>query len=586
MTHARTNAQLRDPGSTDAGLAESQAIGAERPLLIARLAASLGRDLAAAETAGPEALALCVPMALLVACHMRFDAADPRWPDRDRLIIAASAAGLGEAAARLLGSGPGLSQSPSQALGAAAGLALAERMLASRFGRSLVDHRTWMLGGGAELATGPVQEAACLAGQWRLGRLTVIAAVASAEMPGLSGFAANGWAIRRTRGGDAGEAAAALSAAARSLKPTLILCVTQPATGEAALSGDATPAWAAAGRRSAGARHSWLKRLTRHASRYEFDQAMEGRLPPRWHSPISEPISPNPPQQPVSTAQAVEQAIAQLAPGLANLAVLPSGPGWSLPAMHAEPAAARALCSQLTQASAAIALGLALHGGLIPISAYRLDDVTRVQPALHDAVREELRLTQLFIEPCIPCPVADQHAALHAVRDLAVFRPADAAEAVECFELALRRRSGPSVLLLSDVPGPLAGEPGSRLRSARGGYLLAEPARRSVTLIASGAELHLAKQVSTVLAAFGLSAAVLSLPCWHLFAQQDPDWVASMLGAAPRFGIDSSGGFGWERWLGGSGRFIGVPPGQLNAAGEPHRIADMIRRHLEEPPAL
>ena len=520
-------------------------------------------------------------MALLMARHMRFDAADPQWSDRDRMVTAPGAVGLGEAAAALLGSGPGLFCSPTQAIGAATGLALAERMLAGRFGRSLVDHRTWLLGGGAELATGPVQEAACLAGRWRLGRLTVMAAIAEADAPGLAGFAANGWAVRRTRAGDAGEVAAALSAAARSFKPTLILCVSHPPAGELEGAGDAAHVWAVAGRRSAGARHSWLRRLVRHASRHDFEQAMAGRLPPRWHSSLYDTASPDGPGNAATTAQAVQQAIGQLAPGLASLAVLPGEPSWALPATQAEPVAARELCSQLTQASAAASAGLALHGGLIPLSAYRLDELARVQPALLDMAREGLRLTQMLIEPRAPDPVSGQHAALRAMQDVAVFRPADAAEAVECLELALRRSAGPSVLLLSDTPVPLAAEPAPRMRPARGGYLLAEtPGERSATLIASGAELQVALQVRAVLAVHGLEAAVVALPCWNLFARQDPAWIAEILGPAPRFGIETSSGFGWERWLGASGHFIGLQTAPISAADEALRIADSIRHTL------
>ena len=575
MDFADPDAQMNSSAPT------GTAAGADRRLSIARLASSLQRRLSAASGIGPEAQALCVPVALLMARHMRFDAADPQWPDRDRLVVAQGAAGLGEATSALLGAAPGLFHQPGQALGASTGLALAERMLTGRFGRSLVDHRTWQLGGGAELATGPVQEAACLAGRLRLGRLTMIAAVPEADLPGLAGFAANGWAVRRTTAGDAGEVAAALSAAARSFKPTLIVCVTHAAAAEMTPCADGAQVWGAAGRRNAGARRSWLKRLARHASRPDFDRAVAGGLQPGWQAPLVEPGRLSAPEERVSTAQAVQRAIAVLSPTMSGLTALPGDAGWALPSTQAEPAAARELCGKLTQASAAVTAGLALHGGLMTLAVHRLGDVAHVQPALHDLALEGLRHTQIMMEPATPCPVSGQHAALHAMQNVTVFRPADAAEAMECLALAFRRTSGPSVLLLSDAPAPVLAERPARTPSARGGYVVAETAgERVATLVASGAELHLAMQARALLATSGIEVAVVSLPCWTVFAAQDPEWVAQVLGPAPRYGIEASSGFGWERWLGSSGLFIAARDDRTRPSVEPHRIAETISRHL------
>jgi transketolase len=99
----------------------------------------------------------------------------------------------------------------------------------------------------------------------------------------------------------------------------------------------------------------------------------------------------------------------------------------------------------------------------------------------------------------------------------------------------------------------------SENRCARGGYLLAEAEGvRRATLIATGSEVAIAMTARERLAAEGVAVAVVSLPCWELFSQQDNTYRASVLGGAPRVGIEAAGGFGWERWLGSDGVFIGM----------------------------
>ncbi len=198
------------------------------------------------------------------------------------------------------------------------------------------------------------------------------------------------------------------------------------------------------------------------------------------------------------------------------------------------------------------------------------------RPALGDAARDGLRLVQVLIEPASPCPVICRRAGLRAMRNLTVFRPADASEALECLELALRRASGPSVLLLSDQPAKAPLAPPDRVRASRGGHVAAEAVGpRAATLVASGPELGMALATRAALAACGVQAAVVSLPCWTLFAAQDPAWIARVLGSAPRIGIESGSGFGWERWLGPAGLFVAV-----SAEMDAGVLADIVARHL------
>jgi transketolase len=153
----------------------------------------------------------------------------------------------------------------------------------------------------------------------------------------------------------------------------------------------------------------------------------------------------------------------------------------------------------------------------------------------------------------------EQLASLRAMPNVHVYRPADAMETAECWELAMRRTDGPSVLALSRQALPaLRSDPGEN-RSARGGYVLAEAeGPRQGTIIATGSEVSIAMEAREKLAGEGIAVAVVSLPCWDVFAQQPEAYRAQVLGGAPRVGIEAASGFGWDQWLGPDGTFIGM----------------------------
>ncbi len=626
---------LAGPPAASAPLGPPAIFGETGPPASARQAGLLAASLQArAGAAGP----LCLVAAQLASRHLRFDSADPLWPDRDRITLDPALAPLAAALSSLAGI-PGGCGVHGPAVGCGVGLALAERLLAARFGRSLVDHRSWVLCPGATLATGPVQEAAWLAGAWRLGRLTVVADAPGDHPPGAAGFAASGWAVRRVRAGDAAAIEAAFSACLRSLKPTLILCTGSATPGAADLrttdrgragdeaasdsapsyrpsidaaareempgdaatgdaesgdtaTGDANAAWDAVGRRLAGIRRGWLKRLARHSSRAEFEMAIAGRLRGSWHVPLSEP-GPllTAMQTRISTVDTLQHAIAALPAALPELAVLPGVAGWPVPPAQTEPpAAARASSGHLPSGAGAALCGVALHGGVVPLAAFPLDALDALLPALRAAALAGTRLVQILVEPASPPP--DDCAALHAIANLQTFRPADASEALECLELAIRHADGPSVLLLCHAPRPLLAERPARTHCARGGYVVAEAlGQRAVTLIASGAEIDLVLQARQLLLRRGIRTAVVSLPCWALFARQEARWRESVLGGALRVGV-GPGGFGWERWLGPDGLFVALSGTGRNVGGGPgaarpddteqitRRLADEVARHL------
>ncbi|MBX5454997.1 MAG: transketolase family protein, partial [Acidobacteriia bacterium] len=210
--------------------------------------------------------------------------------------------------------------------------------------------------------------------------------------------------------------------------------------------------------------------------------------------------------------------------------------------------------------------GMALHGGFIPYGGTFLAFSDYMRPAMRLSALMRQRVIYILTHDSIglgedgPTHQPVEHlASFRAMPNVLVLRPADAVETVECWEIALRWSAGPSLLVLSRQALPaLRGDRGEN-RSARGGYVLAEAeGPRQATLIASGSEVAIAMQARELLAAEGIAAAVVSLPCWELFANQDPAVRAGVLGGVLRVGIEAAVPFGWERWLGENGCFIGL----------------------------
>jgi transketolase len=578
---------------------------------------------------------------------LKFDAADPRWPDRDRFVLSAGHgsmllygllcltghAGMGMAELQRFrqlhspaaghpeyGENPAIETTTGplgQGIATAVGMALAERMMAARFGKSLVDHRTWVLASDGDLMEGVSHEAASLAGHLQLEKLTVLfddngisidgSTALSCSDDVLKRFAAYGWATKRVNGHDPAALAGAMSFALRSRKPTLIACRTiigfgaptkggsaathgsplgpaEAAAAKQALGWDSPPftvpeeldsAWKRAGSRGAAARRAWLKRLARHPLRPEFERTNAGKLPDNWHEAVAALKAQIAEQQPnLASRQSSQKALEALVPAIPEMVggsadltgsnlTLVAG----MPPISAGSFAGRFIHWGIREHGMAAAMnGMALHGGLLPYSGTFAVFSDYMRPAIRLAALMRLRVIHVLTHDSIglgedgPTHQPVEHlASLRAIPNTYVFRPADAMETAECWELAVRRSDGPSLLFLSRQGLPSQRADYAENRSARGGYVLAEAdGPRRATLIASGSEIAIAMAARAALAAEGIHVGVVSLPCWELFATQDEAWRGGVLGTAPRIGIEAASGFGWERWLGNDGCFIGM----------------------------
>ncbi len=582
--------------------------------------------------AGHLAIGMADAATVLWSEFHRFDAADPRWPDRDRFVLspgygasllyallhltghdgvdAAALAGHRQLGSMAAGH-PDYTAHPAieattgplgQGLGMAVGMALAERLMAARFGKSLVDHRTWVVATLGDLMEGISHEAASLAGHLQLEKLVVLleddtrcedysGALAGPD-DAMRRFAALGWATRTVDAHDPGPLASALSLSVRSRKPTLIACRTTLGRSWRAplLSAETTSRWQAVGHSGSAARRAWLKRLAHHPQRAEFERVMAARLPDGWGDALAAFKSVLvTDRRPASTRDSAERLLEALAPSMPELVggQTELGPGRGRAVKPGSFSGRQVHYGPREHGMAACLNGLALHRGLLPYTVAPLAATDGMRPALRMSAMMGLRGIYVATHDSIGLgadgaayqPV-EQLAGLRAIPNLLVLRPADAIEAAECCELAVRRTEGPSMLVLSEQPLPPLRSDAGENRCARGAYVLAEAnGPRAATLIASGSEVSLALEARERLAADGLAVAVVSMPAWGLFARADDATRAAVLGSAPRFGIEAACGFGWERWLGEDGVFLGLSGFGASAP------ADVLFQHFGLTPA-
>ncbi len=586
-------------------------VASERRMADALRAVAVGIAADRAGGATPPALADAATM--LWARYLKFHAADPGWPDRDRFVVATAQGALllsalqhitgteDTRAADGVSGGNDLAQPElppiGQGFGTAVGMALAERFLAARFGRSLVDHRTWLLASDADMMQGVSHEAASLAGHLRLEKLTVIwddggAGGRAHSEDTLRRFGAYGWTTKPVDGHDHAAISAALGMAVRSRKPTLIACRTTP---EAVIKPreprrPVLARWRAVGLQGTPVRRNWLKRFAHHGQRAEFERVMRGQLPETLAATLAEAkaalgaIGGR-----MATRVASERLLQVLGPMLPELVGGSTDAAQSARPGNASAATAGGFGTRFLHfgtrehGMAAAMNGMAVHGGLLPYGGTPWALAESLRPALRLAARMRSRVVHVLTHDPLAGRLLEHLASLRAVPNLHVLRPADAVETAECWELALRRQDGPSLLVLDgkDLPFLRAQADRSENRCADGGYVLAEAdGPRQATLIASGAEVALAMAARARLAAERIAVAVVSLPCWDLFARAGARYHLEVLGEVLRFGIEAGSGFGWERWLGPSGVFVGCDDDGAERDLTPEIIAAEVRQRL------
>jgi transketolase len=506
-----------------------------------------------------------------------------------------------------------------QGLATAVGMAMAERHLAARFGAGLVDHRTWVVAGDGCLMEGVSHEAISLAGRLKLSRLTVLfddnnttidgEATISETGDQMARFKAAGWAVKAVDGHDAGKIAAALRWAVRQDRPTMIACRTRISKGAGRKEGDphshgyslfddeiadARQAmgwthppfevpediyrpWRAAGRRGAKVRKTWEARLAGSPKAAEFKRAMAGDLPPGAFDQLdrlaAEAVATRPGaatrQHSGAVLEKVFPAVPEMVGGSADLTGSNNTFVKGTPAFDTPDYAGRYVHYGVREHGMAAAMnGMALHGGVIPFSGTFLVFADYSRPAIRLGALMGARVIHVMTHDSIgvgedgPTHQPVEHlASLRAIPNLMVFRPADLIETAECWRLALEARTVPSVMALSRQKAPAVRTSDSaESLCARGAYQLAAaggPAQ--VTIFASGTEVAVALAAREILEKDGVWTRVVSTPCWELFDQQPAHYREAVLGKGTvRVAVEAAVRFGWERFIGEDGVFVGM----------------------------
>jgi len=506
-----------------------------------------------------------------------------------------------------------------QGLATSVGFAMAERHLAAKYGEDLVDHRTWVVAGDGCLMEGVSQEAIALAGRYRLNKLTVLWDDNEITIDGKvslsdatdqkARFKAAGWAVKAIDGHDMDAIKAALKWATRQDKPTLIACKTKIGKGAATMEGshkthgaalgaaeiaatrlglawDHEPfempqtiadAWAKVGRRGAKDRKKWEARLAASGQAADFTRAMKGDLPEgafdALNAKIAELIETKPAQATrQSSGAALDQvfaAIPELVGGSADLTGSNNTFVAGTPILDAPSYEGRYVNWGIREFGMAAAMnGLALHGGVIPYGGTFMVFSDYSRPAIRLGALMGVRAIHVLTHDSIglgedgPTHQPVEHlAALRAIPNLLVFRPADTVEAMECWKIALETKTAPSAMALSRQKTPAVRTvAGTENLSAKGAYeIKAASGEAKATLFGTGTELALALKAAETLEAEGVPTRVVSVPCFELFEQQDAAYRASVIGRGTiRVAVEAAIKQGWEGFIGEDGAFIGM----------------------------
>lgn len=598
-----------------------------------------------------------MPMGMAdVACvlftrFLKFDSREPGWPDRDRFILSAGhgsmllygllhlcgyedmpiseiekfrqldskAAGHPEWG---LASGIETTTGPlGQGLANAVGMALGERILNSRFGDGIVDHRTYALVSDGDLMEGISHEAIALAGHLKLGRLIVLwddnrisidgetSLADSSDVP--LRFESAGWHVVDVDGHDPEAIEAAIAKAVEADKPSLVACRTIIGYGAPSKQNSAAchgsplgaeessaarrqlkwqhapfviperiiDAWRLAGLRGGRARSAWQKRVDSlpEDAGDSFRRTMEGDLPcdlpEAFHkykntvAQAKEVIASR--TASLNTLEAVAEVVPELLGGSADLTGSTATRPAKMSAITSQDFSGRFIHYGVREhGMVAVMNGLALHGGCIPYGGTFLVFSDYCRPALRLAALMGLRVILVATHDSIgvgedgPTHQPVEHlASLRAIPNLLVLRPADALETAECWEVALAQKHRPSVLVLSrqKLPSVRTSVPDEN-PCLQGAYELSgSSGNAQVSLLASGSEMSIALEAQEILLERGISSRVVSVPCLNLFAEQEQAYQEDVLGPGTiRIAVEAGVRYGWGAYVGVEGDFLGM----------------------------
>jgi transketolase len=506
-----------------------------------------------------------------------------------------------------------------QGISNAVGMALGQAMLAARFGADLFNHFTYVIASDGDLMEGISHEAISFAGHLQLSKLIVLFDDNNISIDGPTSlavsdnqparFEAAGWHTQVIDGHDEAAIIKAIQAAKESDKPSLIACRTKIAFGAPKKEGTAAShgaplgaeeiaatrqalgwphepfvvpdqilaVWRDAAKRGCTLAATWQNQFEASPHKGEITRRLQGELPEGWEKPLKDLMMQLQEEKPHQATRQLSQRVLEV---LADVVPELVGGSADLTGSNNTKAKSQKDITSTDFEGAYIRYGVREHGMAAIMNGLSLSNLFIPYGGtfliFSDYLRPALRLSALMKRQVIYVLTHDsiglgedgpthqpieQLAALRAIPNLNVFRPADGIETAECWALALEERDTPSVLALTRQALPTVRlNKDSENLCARGGYVLRDAkAPRQVTLIATGSEVEIALRAQDQLEASGIAAAVVSLPCWRLFDQQSEAYRTSVLGFETlRVAIEAAGPLGWERYVGMDGIIIGM----------------------------
>lgn len=582
---------------------------------------------------------------VLFSKFIKLNPADPCWFDRDRFVLSAGHGSMllysllylmgyediniddlknfRQLGAKTAGhpefghlAGIDMTTGPlGQGITSAVGMALAERMIAAKYGEDVCNHYTYVIAGDGCLMEGISEEAISTAGHlglkklivlWDNNNITIDGNVSAANSTDqIKRFQAVGWNTIEVDGHNYAEIEEAIKQAHNATKPTLIACKTKIGFGAPNKCGtskchgsplgteelaamretlnwphapfeipaDILELWRKAAQRSTKAYQDWEK--SAHAKGKEFLDAIENKLPDGWDKELNSLKQKAIDEQTkVATRKASQMCLETIVPYIPEIV----GGSADLAASNLTLTKASKTVTKddyngnnimygiREHAMAAIMNGLALHGGIIPFGGTFFVFSDYMRPAMRLAALMGIRVIYVLTHDSIgvgedgPTHQPVEHlASYRCMPNILTFRPCDVVETAEAWQIALECENSPSLLALSRQNLPMLRKSAETNLTAKGGYVISkEEGQRQATLIATGSEVSLAVEAQAALKEQGIDVAVVSMPCTELFDRQDETYQQEVLGNCPRIAVEAASKFGWEKYVGLEGDIIGM----------------------------
>ena len=515
-----------------------------------------------------------------------------------------------------------------QGISSAVGMAMAERVLAAKYGEDVCNHYTYVICGDGCLMEGISEEAISLAGHWGLNKLIVFWDNNNITIDGtvdkanstdqIARFKAVGWNTIEINGQDYEEIEKAIVKAQKSDKPTLIACKTKIGFGAPTKAGtskchgsplgaeevaamrqaldwpyapfeipaDILSAWRECGKAHEKEYAAWEQRAKGKGK--AFLDVIAGKLPLNWDKDLLAMAQKAIDEKTkVATRKASQMCLEQIVPnipqiigGSADLAASNLTFVNGMKTITKEDYNGNNLMYGIREhAMGAIMNGLSLHGGVIPYGGTFFVFSDYMRPSMRLAALMGIRVIYVLTHDSIgvgedgPTHQPVEHlASYRAMPNIYTFRPCDVVETAEAWKIALESEHTPSLLALTRQGLPMIRTSVKENLTAKGGYVISdvtEGKARKATIIATGSEVSLAVEAQQKLREEGIEVAVVSMPCCELFDAQSQEYKAKVLGQAPRVAVEAAAKYGWERYVGIEGKIIGMDGfGASGPAGE------------------